>query len=466
MNIVSLGKENKEKQPEMVRDLTTGPVSRTLVLFALPMLLANLLQTVYNMVDMVVIGQFVGSGGLAAVSIGADILHMPTFIAMGFCNAGQVIISQFVGAGDTKSVARTIGTMFTVLLLGSLALTVICFIGSDAFLNLMNTPAEVFSMARDYSLTCFAGLFFTFGYLLVSAILRGMGDSRHPLIFISIAAVTNLILDLIFVAVFNWSAFGAALATVIGQAISFIISIVYLYRHKESFGFDFKLKSFKVDRSIFKKYMKLGVPMCVQSVAINFSMLFVNAYINAYGVVAAAVTGIGGKLTLVTSVVSSSLSTAGAAMVGQSLGAGKTERVPRVISFSMLVNLVFASLLTALTVFMPRQIFGLFNTDPEVLEMALIFIPCAVLNYYGFALRAPFFSLINGVGNAKLNLSVGLLDGVVGRIGLAMLLGITAAMGIEGFWYGNVLAGYIPIIIGGVYYFFGNWKTQKLLISG
>ena len=449
----------------MISDLTTGPVSKTLIMFALPMLLANLLQTVYNMVDMVVIGQFVGSTGLAAVSIGADILHMPTFIAMGFCNAGQVIISQFVGAGDTKSVARTTGTMFTVVLLGSIVLMIICFIGSDTFLRLMNTPEEAFSLARSYCITCYAGLFFTFGYGLVSAILRGMGDSRHPLIFIAIAAVTNLILDLIFVAVFKWAAFGAALATVIGQALSFVISIIYLYKHRESFAFDFKLKSFKIDKFVLRKLLSLGIPMCLQSAAINFSMMFVNSYINAYGIVASAVTGVGGKISMMTSVISQALSTAGGAMVGQCLGAGKTERVPRVISFSLLVNLVFSTVLAGLTIFFPRQIFGLFNTDPEVLDMAMIYVPCAVLNYYGFALRAPFFSLINGIGHAKLNLSVGLLDGVVCRIGLAILLGITFSMGIKGFWYGSVLAGYVPFLIGGSYYISGKWKMHKLLIS-
>ena len=449
----------------MVRDLTTGSVPRTLVAFALPLFLANLLQMVYNMVDMVVIGQFVGSSGLAAVSIGADIIHMPTFLAMGFCNAGQVIISQFVGAGDTKSVTRTIGTMFTILLSLSLALTAVCFLWADTFLGLMNTPPEAFALARDYSLTCYAGLFFTFGYSLVSAILRGMGDSRHPLVFIAIAAITNLILDLVFVAVFKWAAFGAALATVIGQSISFIISVIFLYKRKEQFGFDFKPESFKVDRFILSRFLRLGIPMSLQSIAINFSMIFVNAYINAYGVIASAVTGIGGKLSLVPSIVSSSFSTGGAAMIGQCLGAGKTDRVPRVISFSMLVNLTFATLLTLLTVLLPRQIFGLFNNDSQVLEMAMTYIPCAVLSYYGFALRSPFFSLINGVGHAKLNLSVGLLDGVVCRIGLALLLGISAGMGISGFWYGNVLAGYVPFFIGGAYYIFGKWRTQNLLIS-
>ena len=450
----------------MIRDLTTGPVLKTLVVFAMPMILANLLQMVYNMVDMVVIGQFVGSAGLSAVSIGSDIIHMPTFMAMGFCNAGQVIISQYVGAGDRKSLSRAIGTMFTILLTLSLVLTAVCVIWSDTWLSLMNTPDEALDMARAYSLTCFAGLFFSFGYLLVSAILRGMGDSRHPLVFIGIAAVTNLVLDLVFVAVLGWAAFGAALATVIGQGISFITSIVFLYKRRNSFGFDFKLSSFKVDGFVFRRFMRLGIPMCLQSIAINFSMIFVNAYINAYGVIASAVSGIGGKLSLVPSVISSSLSTAGAAMVGQCLGAGRTERVPREVGYSMLINLGFASILTALTVLLPRQIFGLFNTDPEVLELAMTYVPCAVLSYYGFALRSPFFSLINGVGNAKLNLAVGLLDGVIGRIGLALLLGITVGMGITGFWYGNVLAGYIPFFIGGVYYVSGKWRTQKLLISG
>lgn len=454
-----------KQEKTMINDLTTGPVSKALLAFAAPIMLSNLLQTAYNMVDMVVVGQFVGSAGLSAVSIGSDLLHMLTFLAMGLCNAGQVIISQFVGAGDNKSVSRTIGTMSTVVLLCSIVLSVICFIFADTFLQLLNTPVEAYEQARIYIIVCFAGLFFIYGYNLVSAILRGMGDSKHPLMFIAIAAATNLILDLIFVAVFHWGAMGAALATVIGQAISFIASVILLFRRREAFGFDFKLKSFKVNGTILKMLLKLGLPMCLQSAAISFSMLFVNSYINAYGVVASVVTGIGNKLGSITAVIASSLSTAGGAMVGQCLGAGKQERIPRIINFSLLVDLAFATILTVVTVLLPRQIFGLFNNDPQVLEMAMTYVPCAILLYYGFALRSPFFALINGIGNAKLNLTVGLLDGVVCRIGLAILLGITLNMGIKGFWYGNALAGYVPFIIGGIYYVSGKWKTRKLLIS-
>ena len=153
-------------------------------------------------------------------------------------------------------------------------------------------------------------------------------------------------------------------------------------------------------------------------------------------------------------------------MVGQCLGAGKTERVPRIISFSFCVNLIFGVIFTVFTVIFPRQIFGLFSTDSDVLEMAMMFIPCAILSYFGFAFRTPLLALINGVGHAKLNLIVGLLDGVVCRIGLAILLGISFGMGVRGFWYGNVLAGYVPFVIGMVYFYSGKWKTRTLLISG
>ena len=190
------------KQKNLINDLTTGSVSKSLVRFAFPLMLSNLLQTVYNMVDMIVVGQFVGKAGLSAVSIGAQLLHLLTFIAMGFSSAGQVLISQYVGAGDRKSVSRTIGTMFTFVLSCAIAMTVLCTIFAKPLLSFMNTPAEAFNSALAYTVTCYIGLFFIYGYNIVSAVLRGMGDSKRPFIIIATAAVTNLVLDLLFIAVF------------------------------------------------------------------------------------------------------------------------------------------------------------------------------------------------------------------------------------------------------------------------
>ena len=444
----------------LIRDLTQGSVTRLLLIFAFPLLCSNLLQTVYNMVDMIVIGQFVGREGLSAVSIGGDVLHFLTFLVMGFSNAGQVILSQYIGAGNRDRICGTIGTMFTVTFISAVGLTIVCYLGLDAFLHAMNTPEECFDYARQYGLTCVLGLVFIYGYNLVSAILRGMGDSKHPFIFIAVATVVNLVLDLVFVAGLGMGPFGAALATVIGQGVSFLWAIFYLYRHKESFGFDFKPASFKPDPEVLPKLIRLGLPMILQSAAINFSMLFVNSYINSYGVVASAVTGVGNKLGSITAVVTNALSTAGSSMVGQNLGAEKYHRVPKIIGVSMVIDLAFAALLSFLTICFPRTIFGLFNSDPQVLDMSMTYIPVAVLLYVGFAMRSPFFALINGSGNAKLNLIVGLLDGVICRVGLAMLMGLAMGMGIMGFWLGNAFAGYMPFLIGGVYFLTGKWKRR------
>ena len=446
----------------LIRDLTQGSVTRLLLIFAFPLLCSNLLQTFYNMVDMIVIGQFVGREGLSAVSIGGDVLHFLTFLVMGFSNAGQVILSQYIGAGNRDRIRGTIGTMFTVTLISAVVLTIVCYFGLDAFLHAMNTPEECFDYARQYGMTCVLGLVFIYGYNLVSAILRGMGDSKHPFIFIAVATVVNLVLDLVFVAGLGMGPFGAALATVIGQGVSFLWALYYLYRHKEAFGFDFKPASFKPDPEVLPKLIKLGLPMILQSAAINFSMLFVNSYINSYGVVASAVTGVGNKLGSITSVVTNALSTAGSSMVGQNLGAGKYHRVPKIIGVSMVIDLAFAALLSFLTICFPRTIFGLFNSDPQVLDMAMTYIPVAVLLYVGFAMRSPFFALINGSGNAKLNLIVGLLDGVICRVGLAMLMGLAMGMGIMGFWLGNAFAGYMPFLIGGVYFLTGKWKRRMV----
>ena len=452
-----------EKNNSLIHDLTEGSVTRLLLIFSFPLLCSNLLQTVYNMVDMVVIGQFVGSVGLSAVSIGGDVLNFLTFLVMGFSNAGQVLLSQYIGAGNGERIKGTIGTMFTLILASAVVLSIICGLCLDLLLTAMNTPEECLEYAEQYSLTCIMGLVFIYGYNLVSAILRGMGDSKHPFMFIAVATVVNIVLDLLFVAGFHMGPFGAALATVIGQGVSFIWAIIYLYRHKEAFGFDFKLQSFQPDREVLPKLIKLGLPMCLQSAAIHISMLFVNSSINSYGVVASAVTGIGNKLGSITSVVTNALSTAGSSMVGQTIGAEKYHRIPKIIGVSMLIDLTFAAVLSFVTIYFPNAIFGLFNSDPEVLELAMSYIPVAVLLYIGFALRSPFFALINGSGNAKLNLIVGLLDGVICRVGLAMLMGFVLGMGIMGFWLGNAFAGYVPFIIGGIYFLTGAWKTRKLI---
>lgn len=447
-----------QKKKEIIRDLTVGSVPKTLLSFAAPLFLSGLLQMVYNVVDMLVVGRFVGTDGLSAVAIGGEVLQLMTFVAMGFSNAGQILIARYVGEGRNDKVGQMVGTLFT-LLIGAAVLIMVAFLfGYRGVINWLNTPPEIWEYTRQYSVTCVYGIVFIYGYNLVSAILRGMGDSKHPFQFIAIATVINVVLDLLLVGGLKMGPLGAALATVIGQAVSFLFALRLLYKNRDQVYFDFKPKHFRLYRSVTGPLMALGIPMVIQSAAITFSMLYVNTYVNTYGTVAVAVTGVARKLETMLGVISQAISAAGGAMVAQSLGAGKTERVPKVVYTALWVVAIPASVFAVITAFRPEWVFGLFSNDEAVLAMAVTYVPVALVQYLGATLRPASFALINGSGNSKLNLTVALLDGVVARIGLSLLLGVTLAWGIRGFWYGNALSGLVPFLIGSVYLVSGTWK--------
>lgn len=451
------------KDNEIIQDLTVGNVPAVLFRFAMPLFASGLLQTLYNMVDMVVVGNVIGSDGIAAVSIGGDLLNLLTFVAFGLSNAGQIIIAQYIGAARKDKLGRFIETLFTILMSCAAVMTAAFLLLSDSLMRWMNTPASAWQLTKDYLLTCIAGLVLIYGYNMVSAILRGFGDSRHPFLFIAIASVVNIILDIVFVAGLHMGTFGAALATVIGQGISFVFALRVLYRHKDQFCFLMKPSGFRIHADEAKVLLKLGIPMAIQSAAINISKLFVNSYINTYGVTATAVTGIGNKLELIITVISQAVSSAGGAMIAQCIGAGKYDRVKKVILTSFAMIGLPAAVLSLITVFWTDWLFGIFTSDRDVMTLAMTFVPVAIVLYIGCVARSPMFALINGTGNSKLNLSVALLDGVVTRIGLALLLGVVFHMRYYGFWYGNALSGFVPFIIGMVYYLSGRWRSRGVM---
>ena len=442
----------------MVRDLTEGSVVRQLFVFATPLFVANALQAVYNIVDMVVVGQVIGGAGMSAVSIGGDVLHLLTFLAMGFSSAGQVIISQFVGAKRTDDVRRLIGTMFTLLLSTAAVIAILCFLVRRPLLNLLNTPPESYAFTMDYMVTCVVGLPFIYGYNIVSAILRGMGDSKRPFLFIAIAAVMNTVLDILFVGFLGMEVFGAAFATVIGQGASFLISLVYLYRRREEFGFDFRPESFRIDPRVLPPLLSLGIPMAIQSAAIHISKTVLTAWINAEGVVFSALSGIYNKAGMMMVIVANSFTTAGSAMVGQSLGAGKYDRVPRIFYSVLTIGISFATVFSAIFLLFPKAVFELFTGDATVLAESTLLVFPLILNFYGAGTRLGAFTIINGSGNSKLNLLVAIIDGVISRLGFAALFGFALGLRCQGFWYGDALAGFMPIAIGLTFFLSGKWR--------
>lgn len=449
------------KNRELIRDLTTGSVPGTLLRFSMPLFLSGLLQMVYNMVDMIVVGRMVGTAGLSAVSVGGEMMMLITFIAMGFSNAGQILISRYVGEKRPDRIGEMVSTLFTLLI--SLAV-VIMFLFLLTYRDIMawlNTPDSIWEYTRQYSVTCILGTVFIYGYNLVSAILRGMGDSKHPFLFIAVASVINLVLDLLFVGPMRMGPLGAALATVIGQGVSFLFALVLLYRGREQIHFDFKPSHFRISPNVIRPLLSLGIPMVIQSAAITFSMLFVNSYINRYGEIHIAVTGIARKLENMIGIVSQAISAAGGAMVSQALGAKKTERVPKIVLHALWIVAIPSGIFALVTLFRADWLFGIFSQDSAVLAVAMeLYIPVAMIQYLGCTLRPPSFALINGSGNSRLNLAVALLDGVACRIGLSLLLGVTLNWGITGFWYGNAVSGCVPFLVGFGFLLSGRWKPR------
>ena len=442
----------------LINDMSRGPVLTKLFRFALPIMLANLLQAVYSMVDMIVVGQFCGPGGLSAVGIGGQLSFLFLTVGMGLGNGGQIVISQQVGMKSGK-IAKTVGTMITMEFLAALVIGAIGIVFHNPILDLLNTPPEARSNAVSYLLICSSGMIFIYEYNAICAILRGMGESRLPLVFIAVASLVNIVLDLLFVGVLGWEAAGAAAATVIAQGVAFFIGAVYLYRHRAALGFDFKLRSFRIDREQMIALCRIGIPNVVQQILITGSITFINAQINAFGVTASACDSIGGKLNSVANIVAGSVSTASSTMIAQSFGARNMERVRKAVRACFLINMVWWILLGGCYLLFPRFIFRMFTSDAAVLEMAPLYLRYAVIWLLALCSMNAFYALVNGIGFASFNLIVGLIDGVAARIGLSLLLG--SLIGLPGYWLGSGLAGFVTTLSMGFYYLTGWWTKRE-----
>ena len=418
------------------------------------------------MIDMMIVGNVLGKSGLSAVSVGGDVSNFLTFVAMGFSNAGQVLIARYIGARERHKLGKFVGTMSSFLISCAVFLSVVGLLFQKEILQVMNTPPEALEGALHYSGVCMAGLVFIYGYNIVSAILRGMGDSKHPFIFISMAAVINLILDIVFVMGFGMGPGGAALATVISQAISFLTCAVFLTKNRQKFELNIGMREFlHWDKEMLSSLIKLGAPMAIKSASVQVTKLFVNSWINSYGVAVSAFAGIANKVASIANLISTAMNTAGSTMVGQNLAAKEYERVKKILKQLAILTLSVSTLMSVTVCLFPNEIFGIFTSESDVLVIAGGYVPIAVLVFYGSALRAVMNALINGSGNYKINFATAILDAIVLRIGLALLFGLALGMEHYGFWLGDALAGFTPFWIGLLFYFSGGWKKTGKAVA-
>lgn len=444
--------------------LTEGPIMKTLLAFAIPIVLTNLIQQLYSMVDVMVIGQFVGTIGTVGVNTGGEIADLVTPVAMGFSTAGQIYIAQLVGSGDETKTKKTIATLMTFMLIVSSLLALVTILFSTPILQALNCPAEAMGEARAYMITTACGMPFIFGYNAVVGILRGMGESKKPLFFIIVAAVINIVLDILLVAVFRLSAFGTAIATVASQLGSFAAALYYLGQHKERFGYRFSLRSFtSMDGKILWVLVKLGIPQVVRSLLVRFSMLWVNATANSYGMTVSAANSVGNKIQKFLDVFIQGVDTAAAAMIGQNLGAKKIDRAGKVTLYAWYATLTSAAIVSALVWLIPRQIFGVFNPDPAVIDIGVVYLHLMTIHFFVSATVGSFQAMVTGCGFVTLGFAIGILDGVICKIGLSLFFVNVMNMGYVGLFWGVCTSRILPAILCIWYFCSGKWKTRKLL---
>jgi putative MATE family efflux protein len=446
-------------------DLLTGKISTTLLRFSLPFMLSTLLQTLYSTTDTIFIGQYLGEDGLAAVSTGSQLMQMLSMICIGFSTAGQILIAQAEGAKNKNKVQTVIGSLLIleVTLSIFLGLFFICF--RHRLLVLLNTPQEAFDQASSYVLVCSAGLVFTGLYNMFSAILRGMGDGKHPLLFVVVASAINIVLDYLFLVRFHWDVTGTALATVIGQMASVLFSIVFLSRHSEQFAFTWNLRNLSPDRKSSVQIIKIGIPLAIQSAAIQFSFLFVSHMINTLGVSVCAAFGVAQKLRNLPGILTSGLGLAAGSMIGQNLGAARNDRVDQTIRWCLLYCTIINAVFGAFFFGFPVLCFRMFTQESAVLAYASICMLSLIIELPGKCVMPACNALVSAQGFVQFSMVVAFLDAFAGRVFFCWLLGIVLDLGALGFFLGYSAGTYLTAIPVLIYYISGLWKHRASLIS-
>ena len=349
------------------KNLTNGSVLKNIAYFSLPYLLSYFLQTLYGLADLFIIGQFEGVASTTAVSIGSQVMHMLTVMIVGLAMGSTVCIGQAVGAGDKKRASAAIGNTVTLFMLLSVVITALLLALVRPIVSVMSTPAEAVDGTRAYLTICFIGIPFITAYNIISAIFRGLGDSKSPMIFIAVACAANIALDYIFIGAMGLGPAGAALGTTLSQAISVVFSLVVILRRKS--GISLERRDLHPQRDTMGQLLRIGVPVAAQDGLIQIAFIVITVIANRRGLDAAAAVGIVEKIISFVFLVPSSMLSTVSALCAQNIGAGKQARAEQTLRYAVIIAVSFGIIIALLTQFISEQAVGLFTPDTVVIML-------------------------------------------------------------------------------------------------
>lgn len=401
----------------MEKNLTQGGIFKNLVLFSLPFLLSYFLQTLYGLADLFIVGQFCGVENITAVSLGSQVMHMLTVMIVGLSMGSSVLIGKAVGAKDKNLRNLIIGNSLIIFICVSFFITILLLILNSSIIKLISVPQEAVSGTYKYLAVCFAGIPFIVAYNVISSILRGMGDSKTPMYFVAVACVCNIILDFVFIGFLKLEALGAALGTVISQAISVIISLVFLVHKKIIDGFN--KSHFKIRKNVAWGIFKIGIPISLQDGFIQISFIIISVFANKRGLNDAAAVGIVEKIIGILFLIPSTLLSSVSTLCAQNIGAGKEERAKKTLFCSCAIAFTCGFFFAVLFQFVASVAVSLFTKNAEVVRLGTQYLKSYVWDCVGAGIHFSFSGYFCAISRSGISFLHNVISILTARIPLA-----------------------------------------------
>lgn len=439
-------------------DFTQGSILKKLVAFMMPVLGALILQAAYGAVDLLVVGRFGSTSGLSAVSTGSQVLNLVTFVVVQFAMGITVLIARYLGEKKPEKIGAVIGGGAIVFTIISVVLFIVMVCFAHPISILMQAPEEAVDLTASYVRICGGGIFFIVVYNLLSAIFRGLGDSKSPLLFVLVACIVNVIGDLALVAGLHMDAAGAAIATVSAQALSVVFAVVLLI--KKELPFSIARKDFRLNPQC-KKFLKIGLPLALQEFLTQVSFLALCAFVNRLGLEASSGYGVACKIVNFAMLVPSALMQSMASFVSQNIGAGKKKRAKKSMFTGIGVGLVVGCLVFALVIFKGDVLAGFFSTDAAVIENGYAYLKGFALETIVTAILFSMVGYFNGNNKTIWVMTQGLIQTLLVRLPLAYFMSIQPNASLTKIGLAAPISTMVGVVLNIGFYVYLNRVEQK-----
>ncbi|NOX85525.1 MAG: MATE family efflux transporter [Chlorobi bacterium] len=442
-----------------MKDLTEGKEGKLILNFALPMLMGNVFQQLYNVVDSIIIGKFLGKEALAAVGASFPLIFVLVSFVIGFAIGSTIVIAQYFGAKDMERVKRAVDTLYIFMFFTSLILTFLGIYISKYIFQLIALPSEVIPLAVDYFSIYSLGFVLFFGFQGTSAILRGLGDSRTPVYFLVMSTIVNIALDLFFVLGLGWGIRGVAAATVIAQATAFFAIVFYINKYHRFL--DFSPLKMKFDREIFIKSIRIGFPSGIQQTVVSVGFLFLYRIVSIFGTTTIAAYSIAMRIDSFAVMPSLNFSAAISTFVGQNIGAGKTDRIRSGLKATLKISMIISAVISAVAVVFARPIMSVFTNDAEVINIGMKYLYIVSSFYIVMAAMFSLMGLLRGAGDTLTSMFITMFTLWIVRIPASYFLSVK--FGNVGIWWGIPIAWCLGLTLSFLYYKTGRWKKKAVV---